>query len=236
MHYWWTRMSKKLRLCAALCIVASGVGCGGGKPAVDVERAPPDAALNEASDAFADRTVSDLIADAAALEVAEALFSSQCAGCHGSDGSGSVGVADLTRGGFDWGNTTDAIRKTIRDGRRTQMPAMGGVYGEVEIGQLVSYVQALGSDEPLSDFQQRGKGFYDESCVECHGERGDGNSEMGVPSLTDDYWQHGSNKLNIRLTITRGVEADCPGHADVLTSAQIELLTAFVLNLSGGVR
>jgi len=58
-----------------------------------------------------------------------------------------------------------------------------------------------------------GKGLYGRLCAECHGEKGDGVSEMAAslsegelkPSdLTDDRWEHGSSDGEIFVFIRDG--------------------------------
>jgi cytochrome c oxidase cbb3-type subunit 3 len=68
--------------------------------------------------------------------------------------------------------------------------------------------------------------------VACHGAGGRGNTDLGAPSLVDDYWQHGDSMMNIRLAITRGTESTCPAQGDVLDATEIELLSAYVRQLS----
>ena len=111
------------------------------------------------------------------------------------------------------------------------MPQMGRTLGEVELGQLVAYVESLAGNVELSDYEVRGRQLYEENCIACHSEDGSGNTELGVPNLRDDYWIHGASMMNKRLVITRGVESQCPPHGDSLSPTEAELLTAYVLSL-----
>lgn len=216
-----------------IVLVVASSGCSSGNDSDSaVELATERAELNALSAAYVATSINEIRADPQALDLGSGLFAAWCADCHGDDGSGDKGVTDLTRGRFAYGNSADAIRQTIRDGRSSMMPRMGGQYGEVELGQIVAYVDTLGTDTELSDYEIRGQGFYTESCVICHGDDGRGVPELGAPDLTDDYWQHGDSMMNKRLVITRGVESECPAHGAELSAAEVQLLTAFVLELS----
>lgn len=220
------RTGPLIVLSAAVALSA----CGTDDNAVDSGPGSDPELLRAESAEFEGNTAADLVASAAAMNLGRQLFTAHCASCHGADGRGGRGAMDLVGGAFNYGETEDAIRTTIRDGRHSVMPSFGGKYGEVELGQLVNYVQSLGSSEPLTADQLRGQVSYVESCVACHGEDGAGNRELGVPDLADDEWQHGGSMMNIRLAITRGIESDCPPQAGNLTAMEIELLTAYVVS------
>lgn len=188
--------------------------------------------LRAESAAYAGRPVIELATDNAAMELGERLFAVHCASCHGANGRGGRNAVDLTAGQFNYGTAPDAIRATIVDGRHSTMPAMGRSLGEVDLGQLVAYVQSL-SAEPKSStsYQERGKMLFGEHCASCHGPEGRGSSEKGAPNLADEFWRNGDSMMNIRLAITRGIEAQCPAHGDALSDDETNLLTAFVLKL-----
>ncbi len=186
------------------------------------------------SSAYEDQTADTLRSDSAAMALAGDLYMMECASCHGDDGRGRKGITDLVRGKLSYGATADAIRTTIRDGRVSEMPGLGSQYGEVDLGQIVAYVETLGTENVLSDYELRGREFFNETCAACHGADGRGQAAIGAPDLTDAYWQHGDSMMSIRLTITRGANAQTPAFGETLTPAQIELLTAYVLNLAAG--
>jgi cytochrome c oxidase cbb3-type subunit 3 len=234
MHRFALRRYNPLALICAMAAMLIA-GCSGGGDSNQIAPTPERRAeLSAMSSAYTAMTAEDLRHDAQAMAVAGELYAMQCAGCHGADGHGGKGVADLTRGHFAYGDSADAVRTTIRDGRQSEMPGMGREYGEVELGQIVSYIDTLSTGGELNDYETLGRGFYLESCASCHGPDGRGQTAMGAPDLTDDYWQNGDSMMQIRLAITRGVTATCPPHGEILSPAEIELLTAWVLNLSSG--
>lgn len=220
------------RLALGVALAALCAACGGEQTA-DPGAAELKSDLRAEGDAYANRSLDALAHDSGALALGEQLFDAYCAGCHGADGRGGKGVTDLTRGHFNYGDSADAIRATIRDGRHSEMPSLGREYGEVEIGQLVAYVRSLPENGALSDYEERGRAMFAERCAACHGDDGRGRPELGAPDLADDYWQHGDSMMNIRLVITRGATADCPPHGDELTDTEIDLLTAYLLHWLG---
>ena len=182
---------------------------------------------------FQEMDVSRLRIEPDALRLGGELYSAYCASCHGNDGDSQDGVTNLAAGVFAYGSDEQAIRTTISNGRRSEMPALGKHLGEVEIGQIVAYVQSLTSDRPASTMAERGDVLFAEYCAVCHGTDGRGITELGAPNLTDSYWQHGNSMMAIRLAITRGLEAICPPQSDNFLQTEIDLLTAYVMNLSG---
>ena len=104
------------------------------------------------------------------------------------------------------------------------------VEDEVDIGQVVAYVQSLSDPSKFNNLAEYGEGLYMEHCIVCHGADGQGII-LGASDLSDDYWQHGGSMMNIRLAISRGVEGQCPPHAELLNETELKLLTAYVMNL-----
>lgn len=82
-----------------------------------------------------------------------ALFLANCATCHGEAGDGK-GVTELPRparsfldGGFSYGNTRDALLRTVTHGiPGTPMPGFGAALDEAQRAALVEYVISLGPE------------------------------------------------------------------------------------------
>lgn len=70
-------------------------------------------------------------------------------------------------------------------------------------------------------------------CVACHGADGKGNPLLGAPNLTDRTWLYGGSEASIIESITNGRSGTMPAHENRLTPQQIDLLVAYVLNVSG---
>jgi len=97
-------------------------------------------------------------AHAEASSPTRALFLANCAQCHGEKGDG-LGVTQLDRkarsfldGGFSYGNTRDAILRSITHGiPGTPMPAFEKALNESQRVELAQYVIAFGPDQIVVD-------------------------------------------------------------------------------------
>ncbi len=85
---------------------------------------------------------------------AAALFSENCARCHGPDGKGirSVGTPNFTDPAFQKSVSTSAIQSAIQNGMNGTMPAWSGKLTAEQISSLVTYVRSLtpGSSSSVS--------------------------------------------------------------------------------------
>jgi cytochrome c oxidase cbb3-type subunit 3 len=86
-----------------------------------------------------------------------------------------------------------------------------------------------------------GQSVFGDNCATCHGVGGVGSK--GYANLKDDVWLWGGSLEDIQHTITVGVRSTSPetrstkmpafGRDAMLTSAQIDNLTEYVVALSG---
>lgn len=78
-----------------------------------------------------------------------ALFTTNCAVCHGPEGKGmrSVGAPNLTDGIWLYGGDADTITQTIRMSRQGVMPRWGHKLDATTIKMLAAYVHSLGGGE-----------------------------------------------------------------------------------------
>ena len=82
-----------------------------------------------------------------------------------------------------------------------------------------------------SDVVSAGKGVFQQNCIPCHGQAGEGT--IG-PNLTDDYWIHGGKPINLYNTVTTGVpEKGMISWKTVLKEDQIKSVVAYVMTLKG---
>lgn len=172
----------------------------------------------------------ELQADRNSMELAHWLFSENCSSCHQADAKGRMGVPDLTDQYWLFEGNEAAISHSITSGRMGVMPEFGGEIGEVELGLLVTYVESLATSEELNSNETAGKVIYEEFCTACHAIDGTGIANLGS-NLTDEHWQWGGNMITIRQSVSAGRTAECPAQEGVLSPQQIQLLTAYVLNL-----
>ena len=137
-------------------------------------------------------------------------YRTQCAMCHGRDGTGSFGP-NLTLGEFRHGSSDAALFRTITHGVPGRgMPAT--FLPESEVWQLVAYVQSLSqrpreTNLPGNPAQGeklfRGKG----DCSQCHMVKGEGG-RLG-PDLSDIGWLRSPQHLRTSIVQPNG-EVDSP--------------------------
>jgi putative heme-binding domain-containing protein len=106
------------------------------------------------------------------------LFEAQCAVCHGARGEGGRGPS-LAREKLRNAPDDDALRRVIRRGiPNSGMPGTG--FSDTEIGQVASYVRALGrvAGAPLPGNRARGEQVVrgKGGCLRCHTIGGQGGA------------------------------------------------------------
>ena len=226
---------KGSALAAGLLACLGVAGCGG-----DPAQAPQFSQveldqLRERSTAFAGSQAEVLRNDAQALAVGQDLYLAHCTACHGATaGSSARGVPDLTDAVFNYGDSVDAVRTTITQGRHSIMPKHAGLMGEVDIGTLVAYVQALAGGQQMDLFGPSAQRLYQEHCVACHGADGKGNREMGAPNLTDAIWFYGSTPEAIAAQIRAPKHGVMPAWSARLGDVTVKELAVYVHSLGGG--
>ena len=76
--------------------------------------------------------------------------------------------------------------------------------------------------------------IFAQNCAACHGERGEGNIELGAPDLTDAIWLYGGDRAAIIQQISAPQQGVMPSWTGRLNEAQIKMLTLYVHSLGGG--
>ena len=71
-----------------------------------------------------------------------ALYSSNCSGCHGDDATGGFGT-DLTAANYQYGKDPAKIKESITAGRGGSMPGFSGQLSDSEIDTLVEFLLKL---------------------------------------------------------------------------------------------
>lgn len=172
------------------------------------------------------------------------VFADNCAPCHGAGGAGARGFPSLADDDWLWGGTPEAIELTIRHGVRnaddksriSQMPRFGvdGMLKPEQIADTADFVLAMAGAQPASDASRRGQALYTEHCVACHGEKGEGNLELGAPRLNDGIWLYGGERTAVIQSIHGSRAGSMPGWDGRLDSATIKMLAVYVHALGGG--
>jgi cytochrome c oxidase cbb3-type subunit III len=177
-------------------------------------------------------------------ETGRTLFGDNCAACHGRNATGSKGFPNLTAQSWLWGGAPETIAETIRVGinsahpesRTSQMLAFGrdGVLPRGDIENVVAYVRSLsnpaGIDVP-ADQVAAGRAVFAANCVACHGEAGQGNTDLGAPNLTDKFWIYGGDAQSIYTTVWGGRQGHMPTWEARLSSVERKILAVYLVDL-----
>jgi cytochrome c oxidase cbb3-type subunit 3 len=173
-----------------------------------------------------------------------AAFGDNCAPCHGKGAQGSAGYPNLNDDDWLWGGTPEAIEHTIQYGIRSghpetrdmAMPRFGidGMLKPQEIADTAQFVLSLSGHSTDTASVERGSKIFADNCAGCHGERGEGNQDMGAPKLSDTIWLYGGNAADIEKSIATGRGGAMPYWSGRLDPVTIKMLAAYVHSLGGG--
>jgi len=174
----------------------------------------------------------------------KAAFGDNCAPCHGAGGAGAKGYPNLNDDDWLWGGSLAQIEQTIRYGARStsdqghtgSMPAFGrdGMLKREEISQVADYVRSLsGLPTDKGANLEAGAKVYADNCAACHGDKGQGNQDMGAPNLSDKIWLFGSDKAVIVEGLMNGRGGVMPTWHGRLDDTTIKALTLYVHSLGG---
>lgn len=173
-------------------------------------------------------------------------FANNCASCHGAGGQGAVGgFPSLADDDWIWGGSHDAIRHTIANGVRagesdeervSQMPSFlaDGVLTVPQINDTAEYVLSLSGRSQDAAAATRGAAHFIENCAACHGERAEGNRDVGAPRLSDQIWLYGGDKASVVRSIGNPRVGVMPAWGPRLDPAIINMLAVYVHALGGG--
>lgn len=205
-------------------------------------RAPMIARLSEAT--FAEVEAEPALFDFT-LAYGRIPYMENCAPCHGAGGGGAVGYPNLIDDEWLWGGSTDAVAHTIaygvrndnEDSRQGDMPAFGAddFLTRAEILTVAHYVRSLsGLEIPEDADLAAGAVIYEDNCAGCHGDDGEGNQELGAPSLSDAVWLYGQSNDEVVATITNARNSSMPAWGERLDPTTVKALTFYVHSLGGG--
>lgn len=184
-----------------------------------------------------------------AISAGGAIFRANCSQCHGAGAAGAKGYPNLLDNDWLWGGkitdiaftVTNGVRNTQSpDARLTEMPAFGDILKPEEIEALTNHVLAISGQKHDAALAATGATLFADNCASCHGAAGEGNREMGAPTLSDAVWLYGGDAVTITETITKARYGAMPAWsqqwrgASGLNPAQINAVATYVHQLGGG--
>ncbi|MBS0231630.1 MAG: cytochrome-c oxidase, cbb3-type subunit III [Proteobacteria bacterium] len=216
-----------------------GFGHWSSKGEHDQAAAQASARLERTFAPYKGQAIDALAQNPSAVELGRSIFANNCATCHGSSAKGAVGYPNLTDDIWHWGGSPERILETVNKGREGVMPAWGkaltSMGGPDAVDYVIAYVRQLGNKDAAAsnDFAAaRGKDLFESICAACHGKDGKGNTALGAPDLTDDYWLYGNSTEALHETIANGRHGSMPAWGETLGDTRTRLVAAYVWSLS----
>jgi cytochrome c oxidase cbb3-type subunit 3 len=173
-----------------------------------------------------------------------AVFNENCMPCHRAGGAGAKNYPNLADDEWLWGGSLADIAKTVTSGirnanpnsRQSQMPRFGadGLLTAAQISDVADYVMTLSTHVAPAAPAQRGAKIFADNCAACHGEKGEGNRELGAKNLRSGIWLYGGDKASIVETITNARNGSMPAWGERFDETTIKMLTLYVHSLGGG--
>ena len=176
--------------------------------------------------------VEEIASDPALRKMGRRMFANNCAQCHGSDAKGAYGFPNLTDGDWIWGDSPDAIKTALVQGRRAAMPAWDAILGDQGIAEATAYVLSLNGRDADEALVAAGEKHFTTYCAACHGADGKGNYALGAPNLTNGVWLYGGTAEQIAHSLRAGRNGVMPAFSETLSEDKIHILTAYVYGLS----
>jgi len=181
---------------------------------------------------------------ATAQDAGRIAFANNCQPCHGTGGQGQVGYPALGDDVWLWGGSVEAIAATIThgvrngdpDSRSSQMPAFGatGTLTAEQIADVADYVSVLYGIAPNGSDTTKGAALYADNCAACHGEKGQGNRDIGAPPLAAKVHLYGGDRASIVAQLNRPRLGVMPSWNTRLDAGTIKSLALYVHALGGG--
>lgn len=185
---------------------------------------------------LASMPIEELKDNTQAQSIGQQLFLTNCSICHGQNGQGYYGFPNLADNDWLWGGTGDAIKTTLVQGRRAQMPAWRDTLGEQGIAAATEYVLKLSGNDHNTILARNGEVIYQQMCAACHAADGTGNYSLGAPNLTNNIWLYDLPGQDLRrdiiVTLNEGRAGYMPGWIDILGEERVHILSGYVYGLS----
>lgn len=180
---------------------------------------------------------------AAAQTAGRITFANNCQPCHGAGGGGNLGFPALAAGSWLWGGTLAEIQQSVTYGirgahekaRQSQMPRFGGdMLKPAEIEQAADYVMELYGKPVTGKDTAPGRKLFTENCAVCHGDKGQGNREVGGPRLASQVHLNADDRATVVAQITNPRMGIMPNWNTRLDEATIKSVSLYVHALGGG--
>jgi cytochrome c oxidase cbb3-type subunit III len=206
------------------------------------------AAQGEFLTRIAELPLTEIVADENLARFARAggraAFKVNCSQCHGSGAEGAPGYPNLNDDEWIWGGTVDDIHATIVHGVRDEtdadtrynfMPNFGTdqLLTRDEIATVAAHVASFSGIEG-GVATPAGEALFAENCASCHGDGGQGITELGGPSLVDPIWLYGGTLAEITTQISRPRHGMMPAWGGRLGDETVKQLAVYVHSLGGG--
>ncbi|WP_027486531.1 cytochrome-c oxidase, cbb3-type subunit III [Allorhizobium undicola] len=209
------------------------------------------AAAKQAQAVFTDKIASlpvgDILVDKDLAQFAvaggAAAFKVNCTPCHGSGAAGGPGYPNLNDDDWLWGGDINAIYSTLQHGIRytsdpetriSEMPAFAEILKPDEIRQVAAYVVSLSGKASNEALVAPGKAVFDANCVACHGEKAEGNRDVGAPNLSDAIWLKVKGETEIAQQVAHPRHGVMPAWTARLGDTTVKQLAVYVHSLGGG--
>jgi cytochrome c oxidase cbb3-type subunit 3 len=216
-----------------------------------LEEQMTEAALDQAEyiSGIRESSLEQIVDDPTLFEFAQrggaVYFADNCSACHGAGGQGNPGgYPVLADDAWIWGGTLEAIHRTLLVGIRwdqnpetriNYMPAFGdGLLSDEEIGAVTDYVLSLSGSAPEGADLTQGGEIYAIQCAACHGEKGEGVTDLGGPNLSDAIWLYGGERSEVISQIKWPKHGVMPAWTERLEPETIKMLSVYVHSLGGG--
>lgn len=190
--------------------------------------------------------VAEIPKDAELLQFAinggDAAFKVNCITCHGSGAMGRSSYPNLNDNDWLWGGSLDQIYQTIQfgirsehpDTRTSEMPAFKDMLDATQTKQVAAYVVSLTGTPSDAGLVEPGKQVFADNCASCHGEKAEGNKDLGSPNLADAIWLKVDGEEAIAAQISSPKHGVMPAWSGRLSDTTIKQLAVYVHSLGGG--
>ena len=99
---------------------------------------------------------------------------------------------------------------------------------------MTDYVLSLSGRAPEGADLAPGEEIFAIQCAACHGEMGEGVTDLGGPNLSDAIWLYGSERNEIMAQIVNPQHGVMPAFQARLEGETLKMLSIYVHALGGG--